>query len=140
MAVTFGGPGMPDSEHRVYATVVRRGVRIGMAVLACTFLLYVSGLVSPVVPIRDLPRYWELRAPEYVERANLPQAWGWLTLVHRGDVLNLVGVVTLAGLSIAALVRILPILFRRRDLAYLFIVAAEIVVLVLAASGILRAG
>ena len=139
--MTPGGP-VPrlESEYRVYATVLRRGVRVGMAVLACTFFLYVTGIVSPVVAIRDLPRYWELRAPEYLERASLPHAWGWVTLVHRGDVLNLVGVVTLAGHSIGALVGILPILFRRRDLAYLFIVVVEIMVLVLAASGILRAG
>ena len=137
MAVSIGDPvGVPEAEHHVYATVLRRGVWIGMSVLACTFLLYVAGVVSPVVPIQDLPQYWGLRAHEYLRRADLPQGWGWVLLASRGDVLNFVGVAVLAGLTIVAYLRILPILARRRDLAYVFIVVAEIAILLLAASGI----
>ena len=102
-----------------------------------TFTLYVSGLVPPVIPIHELPRYWGLSAADYVRAAKLPQGWGWVSLVGRGDFLNFIGVVLLAALTIVAYVRIVPILLGRRDLPYLFIVVAEIAVLALAAIGIL---
>lgn len=130
----------PAVEQAVYARVLRRGVRIGLIGLSVTFALYVSGVVRPVIPISELPRYWSLSAGEYVQIARLPQGWGWVPLVGRGDFLNFLGVALLAGLTIIGYLRILPILFRRRDVVYLFIAAAEIAVLALAASGVLTVG
>ena len=130
---TITGP----TAEQAYARVLRRGGRLGVVAMAVTFALYVSGIVPPLVPIDQLPRYWGLSAADYVRAAKLPQGWGWMPLVGRGDVLNFIGVVLLAALTIVAYVRIVPILFRRRDLPYLFIVVAEIAVLALAASGIL---
>ena len=130
----------PAMEHAVYAGVLRCGVRVGLIGLSVTFALYVGGILRPVIPISELPRYWSLSAREYLQIARLPQGWGWVALVGRGDFLNFLGVALLAGLTILGYVRILPILFRRRDVVYLFIAAAEIAVLVLAASGVLTAG
>lgn len=127
----------PASEQAAYARVLRRGVRVSLVVLAGSFLLYVTGALRPVIPISELPRYWGMSAEAYVRVSGMPRGWRWVALVGRGDVLNFAGVALLAGLTIVAYARIVPILVRRRDVVYLFIALAEIAVLALAASGVL---
>jgi hypothetical protein len=109
-------------------------------VLLLTFALYIGGGGTPRVPIRDLPAYWGLRAGEYVQRLGLERGWGWARLVGFTDFQNFVGVAMLAGLTILCYARILPIFIGRNDRVYALIVIAELVLLLLAASGLLPTG
>jgi hypothetical protein len=61
-------------------------------------------------------------------------------LIGKGDYLNYVGITILAGLTIICYLVILPILLRKKDMPYLVIAIIEVAVLLLAASGILKAG
>lgn len=139
-------PWLPDAEGeltpevRAYVSILALGTRVGMAILILTFLLYVSGLAAPLIPIDRLPHYWGLRASEYLRQANIPSAWGWVRLLKFGDVLNYVGIALLAGLTVVCYVAIFPIYLRKRDTPYVLIVLAEIALLLLAASGLLVAG
>jgi hypothetical protein len=132
--------GAPITEERIYAGVLRIAARVSVAVLILTFTVYVGGIVGPLVPIEDLPWYWTLSAPEYLAAAKLDNGWGWVRRIHFGDVLNFVGVALLAAATIVCYLRLLPILIRKRDTTYIFIVVAEILILLLAASGVLTGG
>ncbi len=66
--------------------------------------------------------------------------WGWLALLRHGDVLNLVGIALLATCSVPCLLRVAPIYARARDRAFVLLCLLEVVVLVVAASGIIGAG
>lgn len=61
-------------------------------------------------------------------------------MVGKGDYMNLLGIALLAGLSIICYLAILPILLKKKDFTYAVIAIIEVVVLALAASGILKAG
>ena len=46
-------------------------VRIGLALLFLTFVLYAAEIVPSAIPLRDVPDLWSLSASEYVEQSGL---------------------------------------------------------------------
>ena len=137
-----------SEEQLAYAGVLNIGMWIGLALLVVTFIIYISGVLPSYVPIEKLSEipqgsnvpYWGMRAHEFNQAFNIPTGWGWTSLVGKGDYLNFVGIAMLGGLSILCYLVILPILIRKKDTAYVVIAIFEVLVLALAASGILKAG
>ena len=76
----------------------------------------------------------------YLELSGLPQGWGWLALLRRGDIAGLAGIAVLAGCSVLCLLSLVPLYRARGDRAYVGICLAEIVILLLAASCWLAGG
>ena len=129
-----------SEEQMAYAKVLNIGMWLGLAVMVVTFFVYVSGVLPSFVPIDDLPKYWTMRVHDFNVALNAPTGWGWAPLVGKGDYLNFVGIAMLSGLTILCYAVILPILFRKKDTAYVVIAIVEILVLSLAASGLLKVG
>lgn len=127
-------------EQLRYARVLDAGMRFGLLLLALGFLAYVAGALPVQVPLEELPRLWGLAAADYLRATGMPDGWGWVTMLDRGDVLPLIGMVVLCGVTLACFLVLLPAYAARRDWAYFLIVMLEIGVLVLAASGVLTAG
>lgn len=127
-------------EQLVYAAALDVGMKIGFVVLAVTLAIYMSGLFEAHIPVEDLPRYWGLPAGEYLHAADVPTGWGWVGLAHRSDYLNFVGIAFLSGITIVCYARILPYPFKSRDYLFVGMAVAQIVVLLLSASGILAIG
>ena len=129
-----------SEEQIAYANVLNIGMWFGLALLIITFFVYISGVLPSYVPIDDLPKYWTMRVHDFNVALNAPTGWGWTSLVGKGDYLNFVGIAILSGLTILCYVVILPILARKKDRAYVVIAIAEVLVLSLAASGLLKVG
>jgi hypothetical protein len=137
-----------QSEQLLYANVLQVGMYAGLLVLFITFGLYVSGILSPAIPIDQVPNYWHQGVHDYLEAVNHdhlrmdhpPTGWAWITLLGRGDFLNFVGIVILGGITILCYLAIAPTLFRKKDNVYLVMTLLEALVLALAASGILAVG
>ncbi len=129
-----------SEEQMAYAGVLNIGMWLGLAILVITFFVYISGVLPTYVPIDDLPKYWTMRVHDFNVALNAPTGWNWVGLVGKGDYLNFVGIAMLSGLTILCYLVILPILFRKKDTAYAIIAIAEVLVLSLAASGLLKVG
>jgi hypothetical protein len=129
-----------SEEQIVYANLLNKVMWFGLALLIITFLVYISGLLPTKVPINDLPLHWGKRVHIFNQELGLPTGWGWLKNVGKGDYLNFVGIAILSGLTIACYAVIMPIFKRKKDTAFFFIALAEVLVLLLAASGILKSG
>lgn len=129
-----------SEEQIVYANLLNKGMWIGLALLIITFIIYLSGALPSQVPIEELSQHWGKRSAVFNKTLNIPIGWGWLTNVGKGDYLNFIGIAVLSGLTIACYAVIMPILRRKRDMAYFYIALAEVLVLTLAASGILKSG
>ena len=127
-------------EQIAYAKILDLGMKVGLCALVISFGLYVLGIVEPHIPLQDLPKYWKLPVHEYLKQTNIHQGWSWLYMLNKGDFLNFIGIAFLAGVSIICYLRIIPSLFRKKDTIYAFLAIAEVVVLVLAASGLLKSG
>jgi hypothetical protein len=138
----------PNEEQLLYAKILEIGMYIGLGLLLVTFFLYVSGIVQPAVPVEELPNYWEMSVHDYLEATNhdhvhrehATTGWSWLLLLGKGDYLNFLGIALLSGVTIVCYLGIVPILIMKRDLVFAVIALVEVVILALAASGILSVG
>lgn len=129
-----------SEEQLVYAGWLDIGMKIGFVVLLISFFIYLTGIATPHVPVTELPLYWSMPVNEYLQAANVHTGWSWLTLVGKGDFLNFIGIAFLSAVTIGCFLRITPILFRSGDRVYGAIAVLEVLVLALAASGILVVG
>jgi hypothetical protein len=109
-----------------------------MALIALELLAYLSGLLSPYVPLRRLPALWGLPMKEFLAAAQVPAGWGWIALAGRGDYVNFIGVALLASVTIACYVVALRRFVSRHDRIYAALAAAQILVLLAAASSLLN--
>lgn len=129
-----------SEEQFVYAGWLDIGMKLGFVLLLGTFFIYLSGVTTPHVPVTELPLYWSMPVNEYLQAANVHTGWSWLSLVGKGDFMNFIGIAFLSGVTIACFLRIAPILFRNGDTVYGVIAVLEVLVLALAASGVLVVG
>jgi hypothetical protein len=127
-------------EQLAYAKLLDSGMKLGLLMLVISFAIYVLGIFTPHVPVGELPKYWSMPVKEYLKATDIHTGWSWLHLLGKGDFLNFVGIAFLSGVTILCYMRIIPILFRKKDTVYAVLAIIEVLVLVLAASGILKAG
>jgi hypothetical protein len=127
-------------EQRLYAGILDIGMKIGLLMLVVTFGLYMSGILEPHVPVEQLPQYWSMSVHDYLQAADIGTGWSWVGNLGEGDMLNFVGIAFLAGVTIICYIAIIPTLLRKKDRAYVVLALLEVAVLVLAASGVLKAG
>ena len=137
-----------NEEQLLYAKILEVGMYLGLLLLLVTFVLYVFGIMEPAVPIDQLPNYWVMSVHDYSEainhnflhREHAVTGWGWLAVVSKGDFVNFLGIALLSGVTIVCYIGVLPTLLRTKQTAYFWMAIAEVLILVLAASGILTAG
>ena len=127
-----------SEEQLLYAKVLSIGVKVGFVLLVVSFGLYMFGVLKPLIPIHQMPKDWHLPVREYVKVTGTPTGWEWVKIIAKGDMLNLVGIVVLAGISIVSTLAVLPIFARRGEKALLIISVLLIVVLLVSASSILH--
>jgi len=127
-------------EQKVYAALLDKGMKVGLATVTATFALYMFGVLTPVIPVEQLPNYWSLPVGEYMAKAGLHSGWSWLHLLGKGDIVNFIGIAVLAGVSILCYIAVIPIFLRKKDIPYAAIAILEVLVLSLAASGLLKSG
>jgi hypothetical protein len=138
MGVTHPLP--PQPEARRYATLLAWGTRAGLVLLALSFTAYVFGLLTPHVPLQRLPSLWHLPVAAYHEVTHTPKEFDLIAMLQHGDRINMIGIAVLAGCSLLPLLALIPLFLKRRDIFYAIICALEVVVLLLAASGVLTSG
>lgn len=134
-------PAAPQpAAHLRYARLLDWGAHIGLLALAASFAAHLLDWLPLHVPLAQLPDLWRLPVAVYLQRTGTPTGWGWLALVHKGDLSNLVGIALLAGCSLPALLAVIPLYLKQREWPHAAICALEVAVVVLAASGVLTAG
>jgi len=75
-----------------------------------------------------------------LELTHSPHGWGWVALLSKGDFLNYIGFVLLALMTILCYLVLLRGYIRHKNWIFSTIAFLEIVVLSIAASGILGSG
>ncbi len=127
-------------EQVQYANLLGKGMMLGLVLLFVTFAIYVFGIIDPYIAVNDLSNYWNLSVDDYLQKANIPDGWGWVGMLQYGDFLNFIGVVVLSGITILCYLAIVPTLLKNNDKVYAVLALIEAAVLTLAASGILTSG
>jgi hypothetical protein len=128
------------NEQSIYARWLDWGTRISLAVLVAAFLAYVLGVTPAALPLAEVPRFWGLPLERYLALSGAPSGWGWLGMLDKGDYQSMVGVALLGLVTVLCYLRLLPALLARGERLQAAIVVAQVVVLLLAASGVLAGG
>lgn len=127
-------------EQTVYARLLQWGAHLGLIILVGTFLVYVFKLLPLRISPENLASVWGLPVSHYLEAMAMGRGWEWISHVGNGDILPLIGVTFLASVTVLCYLPLLFVFVRKRDILYSLICLAEIVVLTLAASGLVRVG
>ena len=130
----------PMNEQITYANLLFLGAWAGILLMLITYLIYITGIISPHVDISLIIQNWDKGVNEYLRITQSPHGWGWLHLLHKGDFLNYTGIVLLAVLTIICYLVLIAGYKKRKDWTYFFICVFEVAVLIVAASGILGTG
>jgi hypothetical protein len=131
---------LATEEQLAYAKLLDSGMKFGLLILVVTFIVYLTGILAPHVPVNDLPNYWKMPVHKYLVATGIHPGWAWLGMLGKGDFLNFIGIAFLAGVTIICYLRVIPILLKKNDSTYAILAAIEVLVLALAASGLLKAG
>jgi hypothetical protein len=127
-------------EQVLYAKVLDKGMFIGLIILFITFAIYAFGIMKPYIPLDQVSGLWTTNVGDYLHNANIKPGWAWLGMLQYGDFLNFIGIAVLAGVTIFCYIAIIPTLIRSKDTIFVIIAVLEVIVLSVAASGILGAG
>jgi heme exporter protein D len=127
-------------EQLRYATVLEKGMLVGLVVLFVTFILYCLQIIKPYIPVSELHKYWKLNVHDYLEAAKAPHGWSWIAYLNMGDYLNYVGIVILSGITILCFLSIVPVLLKKKDRLYAILSLIQAAILIFAASGIIKVG
>ena len=127
-------------EQLRYANILFIGAWLGIALMIVTYFIYVTGFRAPHVDVTVITQNWDKGIDEYLKITGIPHGWGWLSLLNKGDFLNFLGLCLIAILTIFCYLFLISGYRKRKDWAYFVIAILEVLVLSLAASGILGTG
>jgi hypothetical protein len=134
-------PGLEAGPEQVrYASVLEKGMYIGLLILFITFAIYALGILKPYIPRNQISNFWTTNVHEYLQHTNIKTGWHWVGMLNYGDFINFIGIAFLAGTTIICYLSIIPILLKNNDKVYAGLALVEVVILSLAASGILTVG
>lgn len=127
-------------EQILYANILNKGMLVGLIGLVVTFIIYSAGIFEPKIPLEEVQNYWVMPVGDYLQQSGIHAGWAWLGNLGYGDMLNFLPIAFLSLLTIICYLAILPGLMRKKDTPYVVLAVIEIIVLVVAASGVLGSG
>ena len=127
-------------EQILYANILNKGMLIGLVGLVITFIIYGAGILEPQIPLEEVQNYWVMPVGQYLQETGIHAGWAWLGNLGQGDMLNYLPIAFLSLITIICYAAIIPGLLRKKDNVYVVLAVTEIIVLSVAASGILGSG
>jgi hypothetical protein len=126
------------SEQQLYARIVYHMNHLGLFVLVVVFVLYLTGMLAPHVPLEDLPKYWSLPLYQYLEKTGTPTGWQWISELGYGDAAPLLGVALLASITIVCYFVLFFKFLKRGIRPLVAITVIELFLMLLSASNLIQ--
>jgi len=127
-------------EQILYAKILEKGMYFGLLILLVTFGLYAFGIMDPYIPLSKISEYWGMNVNDYLHHTEIKAGWAWVGMLKYGDFVNFVGIAILSGVTILCYAAIVPTLLKNKDTVFAVLAILEVIILSVAASGILGAG
>ena len=127
-------------EQVLYANILNKGMIIGLVGLVITFIIYGVGILKPIIPLERVQHYWVMPVKDYLHESGIHAGWAWLGNLGYGDMLNFLPIAFLSILTVICYLAIIPGLMRKKDTPYTVLAIIEVIVLCVAASGVLGPG
>jgi len=130
----------PSKEQIIYANLLLIGMLAGIIIMTITYTIYLTGILPSHVDMQLISANWGKGVHEYSEITHSPLGWGWIALLGKGDFINFIGFTLLGTLTIFCYLVLVRGYYREKNWIFTIISVLEILVLSLAASGILGSG
>jgi len=130
----------PSQDQIIYANLLVVGVWAGIVIMFVTYSIYLFELLPAHVDTSLIANVWNKGVGEYLEITRSPHGWGWIKLLAKGDFLNYIGFTLLGMMTLLCFIVLLRGYLRQKNWIFSIIAFLEILVLTLAASGILGTG
>jgi hypothetical protein len=127
-------------EQTLYARWLARGARVGLVVVLLGFVAQALPWWPAGSTPQEVAQLWGSSAAQVMQATGARAGWSWLARLPQADALSMAGIALLAGCSLPPLAVALRSWRSRGDRAHAALAAAQIVVIVLAASGWLAGG
>ena len=127
----------PRRPRFIYARILKALLPSAFTLCALSFLLYLSGLVAPLVALRDMHTVWKLDAASALRATGLTPGWSWLSHWYASDMLCMIALALLAAVTPIACAFTSVQYFRRNERALGLIALLQFIILTAAMSGIL---
>jgi hypothetical protein len=124
----------------VYATLLRRFTAVSIVFLTIGFLLYFFQIIPAFIDIEKVSGMIQQKLVDYKTQTGIPTGWGWLDLVKYADYISFAAIAFMAGVSIFVYLLLVYVFFKCRDYIFFSIAIIQILVFILAASGLIKAG
>ena len=125
------------AEQQAYAHWLAWGARISLALLVVSFLAYLAGLTGSAVPSAEIARVWAMSAAQFTAISGGGRSWFWLEFAQRSDVVSLIGIACVAVVTPVCVVRLAAEFVAQKERAYAAITLLQLIIFIVAASGIL---
>lgn len=129
-----------SNVQAVYARLLRRFTLASIVFLVITFLIYIFQWIPSYVEIGKMADLIHMRSVDYKAAANIPVGWGWLPLIPYSDYMSFLAIAFISGVSIFIYFILIQVFWRCRDYIYMTVAVIQILVFILAASGIVNTG
>ena len=129
--------GGASTEQRLMAGVLDVLSKIGLLSLLATFVLYMLDKPAAHVSAKIISKYWSLRVGDYLQAVHLGAGWSWVHHLGESDIMNFAPIAFLCLLSAICYSIVIPFFLKKKDKLYAILATAEVLVLLIAASGIL---
>ncbi len=126
------------SEQQLYAKIVYHMNHLGLFALVAGFALYLTGMLTPHVPLEDLPQYWSLPLEQYLEKTGALTGWQWISELGYGDVAPLIGVAVLASIPLVCYLVLFFQFLQRGAKPLVVITVIELFFMLLSASNLIQ--
>ena len=123
-----------------YANLLNRLTLIGFMVLLAAFFIYILGILSPYVTKAQVLHYWTQSSHHYLQANNIQPGWAWLSKLRYSDFIVYIPIAMLAGNTIVCYVGVIFKFIKSKENILVIIAILEVLVLLAAASGLLKAG
>ena len=126
------------SEQQLYARIVYHMNHLGLFFLVVGFVLYLTGMLAPHVPLEDLHKYWSLPLDQYLEKTGAPTGWQWISELSYGDAAPLLGVAVLASITIVCYLFLFIKFLQKGIRPLVAITVIELFLMLLSASNLIQ--
>ena len=123
-----------------YATVLSWTSTLGMILIVAGYIIYVFELLPVAVSPAEIAMHWHLRASELHAAVSVPSGWDWVQHLGKGDVMSYASIVYLSSVTMFCLAVIIPVFLKEKDSIYTVLTTLQVLVLLLAAVGVISGG
>ena len=127
---------MSEKATRRFAGTMQFLSLTGIVLLVTTFGVYVSGVAPSQTSPARTAELWHLDVGSFNEAVGRPTGWSWIRDFFQGENLAFASLVFIAVCTIIALFFTLPPYLHEGNKRYAAIIITQIVILVVASSGV----